>query len=226
MYRIYYLNSSDDITIKYIGLTKNTLKRRLNGHLYCSKNNLKKSNWIKSVLNKNEKIIINLLEDNILTLEEAYIKEIYYIEKYKKLGLDLKNLSNGGLINSKEYIKVAINKCKKKINMFNIYGDIIKSFDSLTDASKYLDTTVSNICLSIKGTRLVKNQYIFKFIGEDFSPIRNRSIPISVLDINTNNLYKFNSIKEACKQLKISEVSIRHSLDNKMIHKKFIFKKL
>lgn len=103
-YRVYGLRIPNE-SIKYIGYTKHTLKRRLNGHIQQSKylnkkNNSKfervnhKDNWIRK---NNYNIEIVLIEDNIIDYYDALDREIYWIKYYREtLGYQLCNSTDGG----------------------------------------------------------------------------------------------------------------------------------
>jgi len=91
-YKIYYLT---DYTgkIKYIGLTKLTLEKRLSFHLNENRWNTHKTNWIRKY---KKSISINLIEDCIESLSDAKEAEITYIKFFKKFGLKLVNGTDGG----------------------------------------------------------------------------------------------------------------------------------
>lgn len=93
-YKIYTLKVKGETEIRYVGLTKRTLTRRLSSHFADSKKrNTHKDYWIR----KNEfNIEIVLVEENISSLEEANIREMYWIQYFKDLGCDLVNSTNGG----------------------------------------------------------------------------------------------------------------------------------
>lgn len=86
-WKIYGLKSKDNI-IRYIGLTKRSLNKRLSEHKYYKNRCL--TEWM---IENNKEIFIVLIEDNINSLEEANIKEIFWIKFYKE---NLLNRTNGG----------------------------------------------------------------------------------------------------------------------------------
>ena len=99
-YTIYKLVDPISDEVRYIGLTFNSLKQRLKSH--CSeKSKSHKSNWISLLKSKGLKPNIYLIEEDISTLENAELREIFYIEKYKNEGHDLTNSSSGGSKNKK-----------------------------------------------------------------------------------------------------------------------------
>lgn len=94
MYRIYYLTLEiDNNQPMYIGMTKLSLEKRLKAHKTDVKHHNKKCNWIRD---RNKKITIHIIEDNIHTHEECILKELKYIKE-----LDLTNLNNK---NSRKFI--------------------------------------------------------------------------------------------------------------------------
>lgn len=99
MYKIYYLITEYDDQIKYIGLTKRNLSVRLKSHIYKAKNTTrlnKAQSWIISRINSGYDIIIEKIESNIKSLDEANEREKYWIKYYKDVGYDLKNGTEGG----------------------------------------------------------------------------------------------------------------------------------
>lgn len=81
--------------IRYVGKTKKTIKKRLNEHIYLSKQNLKRplNLWIKKLLN--EGITPEIKEIEITNDKEWAKREIFWIKQYKKIN-NLLNLSDGG----------------------------------------------------------------------------------------------------------------------------------
>jgi hypothetical protein len=108
-YYVYFHYKLDTNEIFYIG-------KGLNKRAFSKKS---RNKYWNNVINKHG-YKVEIVEQN-LTEDEAYEKEIFYIEKYKKEGLKLVNLTNGGkgclgLKNSKigEF-----SKSKKGINHYN-----------------------------------------------------------------------------------------------------------
>lgn len=93
-YKIYGLIVIGDEKLRYIGLTKNSLRKRLVSHKSESKRReTYKDRWVR----KNDyNIEINLIEENIPNLKEANEREVYWIKYYRDLGYDLVNTSDGG----------------------------------------------------------------------------------------------------------------------------------
>lgn len=95
---IYRLIDPKTNLVRYVGQTTKKLEKRLSSHINKAKNTpnktTHKNTWIKSLISENLKPIIELIE--VVSDDEWKEKEKYYIKKYKELGFDLLNLSEGG----------------------------------------------------------------------------------------------------------------------------------
>jgi len=95
--QIYTLDCPDENIPKYVGVTIRKLETRLVEHIYSGnrkgKKNLK-SSWIKGLLNKGKKPLINLLD--IVEEKDWQFWEQYYISLFKSFGFKLKNSDDGG----------------------------------------------------------------------------------------------------------------------------------
>lgn len=97
MQKIYVLKDPSTEEIRYVGKTKNSLEKRLSGHLEKSNNLNNKwyvANWIRSLQNKNQKPIIKLIGE--FSDEEINDAEKYYIKYFKDQGCSLTNATEGG----------------------------------------------------------------------------------------------------------------------------------
>jgi group I intron endonuclease len=99
-YTIYKLIDPNTNQIRYIGLTFNDLKLRLKSHI-SEPGKSHKIHWIKKLKKQGIRPIIESIEENISTFEEACEREIYYIDYFKSLGCDLTNMNSGGNKNKK-----------------------------------------------------------------------------------------------------------------------------
>lgn len=122
-YTIYKLIDPTSNEIRYIGLTFNTLKQRLKSHL-SENSKTHKCFWIKKLKQKNLKPIIDIIEENISSYDDACLREIYYIEFYGKT-CDLTNSASGGNKNK----KMSPETCKKmsdaQIARFKIHKRVL-----------------------------------------------------------------------------------------------------
>jgi hypothetical protein len=92
--KIYGLVCPTSKQIRYIGVTRYSLDKRLNEHLRENKSKTYKQKWIKSLLSKGLKPEIVLI---CLTDESNWIEtEKFYIKLFKTNGFKLTNTSEGG----------------------------------------------------------------------------------------------------------------------------------
>lgn len=103
--KIYTLASSQNPDeIKYVGKTKQSLKRRLQGHICCAKKAKKSGNctnhnynWINYILDNGYEIIIEELDSIIISENESWDWiEQYWICQLKDWGFSLTNIRKGG----------------------------------------------------------------------------------------------------------------------------------
>jgi hypothetical protein len=113
-YKLYGLYCPITNELKYIGITKNDLNRRLSGHLYNPTNFLTKK-WFYDLKNKDLKPIIKLIE-LFNSYEELLQGEIDEIQKCRKLNMEILNLHDGGKINPM-LGKTHTDEARKKISL-------------------------------------------------------------------------------------------------------------
>ena len=138
---IYCLIDPNTKLVRYIGLTINLLKIRLNEHIStskCDKSNQHKSNWIKSLLKENKKLIIKLIsKHNIEDLPKA---EIEYIGLYNSLQGNEKILTNCSVVETEIY-------ANKTISVIRSDGTIYSSIKQASRENNILKCNISN-CIS------------------------------------------------------------------------------
>lgn len=172
-YKLYYLKCPDTHQVKYIGLTKRTLKERFNGHISQAKSvdkNWARLTWIRSLLLKNKKPII----EQFLTcydLAEAKLQEIYFIDLYlNTYKIKLKNATKGGdagLLVSK---KNKIDNTTIRITQYSLEGDFIKTYGSIEIAARAINKEKggSKITICSKGDRKSAYGYVWRRNNEPF----------------------------------------------------------
>lgn len=116
--KIYGLVDPQTKEVRYIGKTIQTLNRRLYKHIYDSKylieSKTHKNNWIRKLTSLGLKPEIILLEENI---NSDWSKiEIDYIKKYKELGCNLTNSTEGG---EGQHGRLMSDETKAKISIAN-----------------------------------------------------------------------------------------------------------
>jgi NUMOD3 motif len=100
--------------LKYIGITTGTLQYRLNFHLR-KPTNPKISKWFRELKKNNNLPHIKLIKE-YFSYNDLLNAEIYEIKKYRELGYNLFNVSDGGDINPM-FGKTHSEESKKKISL-------------------------------------------------------------------------------------------------------------
>jgi hypothetical protein len=93
---IYSLSDPDTNEVRYIGKANN-LKYRLWAHIHEAKHNLRnhhKCNWINTLLKKDKKPIIEIIEE--VSIDDWQASEIYWISQFIAWGFNLINKTKGG----------------------------------------------------------------------------------------------------------------------------------
>lgn len=171
---IYTLSDPNTKEVRYVGKTKQSLYVRYCDHISIKNNrnnlNYYSKNWIKSLLNKNEKPIIELLD--IVDESNWENEEIFYISYFKYLGFNLTNYQQGGgkgctglnwKINS-EKLKEKHNYLKNsKINIHILYdlnGKIIKKYKNIMVACEDLNMKYCTLYNYIKTKTLIQKKFL------------------------------------------------------------------
>jgi hypothetical protein len=232
---IYTLSSSDSPeNIRYIGKTKN-IKSRLGRHVgnyYLSHEINYKNNWIKSELNKGNKIIISEI-DLVDDVDWEYW-EIYWIEQFKQWGFKLTNSTVGGdgISLTKEIIERRnqsnINRGLERINE-RILKYKIKEENEIWVGERKCEC--GNIVhYKNKSKRMIlnytfraekedrkcnlcktageKNHFYGKKLNDGKIKQERYGRKIEQFDLEGNLVGEFNSIREASKETKIDRKSI------------------
>jgi len=115
----------------------------------------------------------------------------------------------------------------KPISQYNLKGEFIKEWNSLTDAIS--STKINNIGSCLRGKQKSAGGYLWNYKGED--PIvyidkrfERDSKKINQYDINGNFIREWKSCWEASKFLQTDSSNIRHAAENNVKAKNFYFK--
>lgn len=165
--KIYILIDPNTNKIRYVGMTKLSLKHRLSLHLKEKPKVTYKSHWIQSLKKDNKEPIISQIDfsDN---LEELSKKEIYWIQYYLKQG---EKLTNHITDFSPRPYKSFLDKTAKKVVQYDLQGNKIAVFDSANQAACELgecnqNGTIYNICNGNKN--YTWKGFVFRFEGDSF----------------------------------------------------------
>lgn len=143
--KVYILANPNTLKIRYVGITKMSLSKRLGGHKYDSVNRNKNShrdNWIRSIYNTYKKPIIRQIAE-FSTREEARELELKLIKKYK-LKHNLVNVYDEGKF-TKTGVKSARVYFTKPVYLYDEQGNFLKEFKSSTECAKYLKVKLITI---------------------------------------------------------------------------------
>jgi len=184
--RIYGLYSSKNPNnIRYVGKTSESLNKRLSRHIQsCEKEKTRKSNWIKKELKNGNKILI--IEIFEVPKNDNWEKwEIYFISEYKKIGHKLTNSTIGGEdlqgannpFFGKNHTKksLKLNRLsqpnRKEINQYDLKGNLLNTFDSIREASKKINISISSISDVCKQKPKYRTAggYVWRYKDELFS---------------------------------------------------------
>ena len=177
-YKLYSL--SDDMGVRYIGITQQRLSSRVSGHMASCKQAFKNKKsrhhrhcWIKSLLDKNQVPIVHLL-NSFNTAEEVKQAEIETIDEYKKLGYNLVNATSGGDgIRDYKFTDEYLESVSNKVDQYDLQGTLINTFKSLSDASltvtgdKKNNGKISGVTKGRHGRRTAFG-YVWRIHGEPF----------------------------------------------------------
>lgn len=117
-----------------------------------------------------------------------------------------------------------------RINKFNLDGEIVSSYKSVTDICNEYNVTRRIACSWKDKHLLIDNQYVFFLETEDFD-YNKITVPfiskIDVFDLNMNYIRTFNSQSEAGRILCLDNSSISKCCLGKISHvKNYIFRKV
>lgn len=206
IYKIYKLIDPIDNSIRYVGLTINSLKQRLKSH----RNERSKSHktfWIQSLKAQGKSPIIELIETTD-SYELACEKEIYWIDKLKSDGNKLTNHASGGNKNKKmsDEVRLKMSLAQKERHK--------KSKLIITEETKRLMSEKRKELMQNPDNRekLRKTSKIFEESKSQERKlqdilIQNRKEVIQY-DLDMNPIKEFPSIKQACRELNIHSANV------------------
>jgi hypothetical protein len=225
---IYCLKDPITNEIRYIGKTIQDPLKRYCSHISQSKNNRKKDYchcWIKSLLNKNLKPILEIIENTT-----DITRESFYIFKYKSNKLT--NFTNGGeLGNIGLHWKINPAKVKpkyeKKVFVYDTNGKY-KEFKSVKECSKELNEYPKTISKLSQNKILTKDGKIVSYIKLEtvnFNEYKYRRYSNIDLYYNNNKIKTFYSAKKLSEYFNLDISTICKYIKNNIMYKEYSFKK-
>jgi len=197
---------SDPITneIRYVGKSDN-LKLRLGEHIRkCKYAKTHKNNWIKSLLSKNLKPVIEVLDE--VNNNDWGFWETYWIETMKMWGFNLTNIANGGRGgNQGPIINKKISDALKNRTFTNESKEKMK-----TSAKQRKISLEGRISLSIHRTGIGNPMY-----GKKRPESSKHYRCIIQYDLYDNYISTWKGIVVASKELKINRCTITDVCNNR-----------
>lgn len=223
MYKVYYLTSETDFNIPmYVGMTKQTLKKRLKEHLDHRRKLSKQEIWKRE---RRKELTIHLIQDNILTFSECADIELYWIQYWKERNPNLKNsiiwkLSDHPYINRIENIKRNISegvirkKCKS-IVVLDLKQNFINEFRTIKEASKEIKVKEEIISKNLKNITKAK-KFIFLY-KEEYNPDRDYSY--KVYDIKKRKKCSIKPlVSEKCRESVRKSITVINIITNETFY--------
>lgn len=141
---IYALIDPRNGHIKYIGKA-NVPSQRFKGHLIKAKSgyNLHVCVWIRGILKMGELPILEIIDE--VPISEWEFWEIHYISLFKSWGYKLTNMSDGGEMpkSTPEQIEKKAALLRKPVLQYDLDGNFIREWISMTEAGKRMNFTAS-----------------------------------------------------------------------------------
>jgi hypothetical protein len=162
MIKIYKLIDPTSNEVKYIGQTKDSLEKRLVNHLHDAFSNRErrfsqeKRLWIISLFKTFTMPKIELIEE--VDDKIASEKEKYYIKTYGETLLNVVHNNNFDLSLHTS------NRKSISIYQYDLDGNFIREWKSITEASSNLNIEDGNICYAANGKRKIAGNFQWSYI--------------------------------------------------------------
>lgn len=176
------------------------------------------------------------------TLEELNEKETYYIKLFDSYKNGYNQTFGGDNTSGYERPKGKDCKNSKRVCQINLNGELIKIWDSATDAHNELgvcSSSISNVCLCKHGKnnkrREIAGGYIWVF-EKDYDPCKNYSLKrpkvhmghgekaVLLLTDAGNIIQEYYSINDASKELEMSVEGVRKICNHKVKNPRYNLK--
>jgi hypothetical protein len=118
-YLIYTLRHPLSDLPGYVGVTRNRPERRLREHMRDAVNKKRRClrlDWIKSMMDDGHYPIMQVVEDVSVAISWNE-REIYWISRYRRAGIQLYNMSDGGIGNTGLIVTRSVRRRLRKANL-------------------------------------------------------------------------------------------------------------
>ena len=209
-FKVYALVDPISLKIRYIGITKSSLEKRLYNHVLEAKNLREgltyKNNWIRSLLKMNTKPIIKLLTsfDN---REECANMEKLLIVRYKSTHRLTNQIVDEGKFTSRG-VRSASNLKSKKVYVYSYKGTFVKEFNSIKECSEELNISYSSIKKCLSGQYKYAKKYQFSYNKQEMTDLssysKNNWNNIELLDTELNQIIEYPSLVKLIQDLNLN----------------------
>ena len=219
-YLFYTLTSTDEPDlVQYVGTTQNTLKRRFQGHKGKARGKNRSQpvhHWMYKKYEQGFDIICTQIDE--CSPQEWEEREKYWISYYRKINPGLLNLQKGGAgvvtkemrtIDGMERTRLA---SIKPVAAYTDTGELVKEFESVTEASKYVHRSKTAIVDALKGKTTHCAGYVWKYLdkkpiieyaeNKKKDPNYNKRVIVYKFDINNNLITTYQSIRQVIRDVK------------------------
>ena len=167
MVKIYVLKDPRNNSVRYVGATISTLKKRLTGHIWDARHlsGTRKINWINQLLELGLKPIIELIEET----EDWIIREKYWVAYYKQR-TELVNTTSGGegvFKKDKDSIKRSSEAKFTPIIQYNLDGSLSQEWNCIRDATIALGLARNSIKNNLRGRSATCGGFIWKYKNKE-----------------------------------------------------------
>lgn len=219
IFTFYTLTSTDEPNrVRYVGVTSSTLKIRFQGHKQKARSKhitQPVHHWMRKKYDTGHDVICTQID----TCKEKDWKsrEIYWISYYRKLEPELLNIQKGGSgVVTKEMRTIdGMTRTKlahiKPVGAYDDEGNLVKTFDSLTEAANSIYNSKGNICTVLQGKKKHCGGYVWKYLDKekiDFNkykkkvnPDYNQRIIVYKFDKNNNLVQEYQSARQVMRDL-------------------------
>jgi len=205
--KIYTLSSTrEPNNVRYVGKTKQSLKRRLNGHLCDAKKaksegrfTIHNYNWINKELSEGYTIIISEIDSREFDVDEDWKwLEQYWISQFKSWGFKITNLTSGGDGNQDQVFS---------------YESLEKKAEKLRGRPRDEETRRK---ISEGLTGVVRSEETKALVKDSITILQGRKIV--QYDLDGNKISDWESIAEAARQTGIDKGNIGHCCNHAPNH--------
>lgn len=225
-----YLIENLEENIVYVGKTTVDIKLRLARHIVDSFNpaylngNYDFYTWINSMYINYKFPLIKIIEK--CSVDELSQKEVYWINYYKKIS-KIYNIKHTDKDTLHRYIK------KRPVDLYDLSGNFVQSFETLTDAAKYVSGTPTLVKACCQGkSKTLKKKYVARYKGDDFlkfTPTKRTAgflsdKTVKVTNITTGQIEYFQNSTQAGLKFGLSrDRTIEYISKKKKRNNKYIF---